>query len=269
MNLHVARVLRQPGPDGQEPVVSLLYHLDQLRRRIVYACLAIAVGMLISFAFIKPIFDFVFAPIRSVLPPGSKLIYTQPGEAFSIWVQIAMISGVVLASPYVMYQIWCLIAPALYQRHHKRFAASFIILTSAGFLCGALFNHYVVFRAMVAFFASFNSGTLAFMPRLDDVFGLYTKMLFGMGLVFQMPAIVFFLARMGLVTARFLLKQFKYAFLLIFIIAAIITPTPDPLNQTIFALPMVGLYLIGILIAWIVAPVAQPDSPRDDESGDD
>jgi sec-independent protein translocase protein TatC len=268
MNLHVARALRTRSDDGQEPVVSLLYHLDQLRRRILYACLAVAVGMLIAFAYIKPIFEFVFEPIHSVLPAGSKMIYTQPGEAFSIWVQIALIAGIVFASPFVMYQIWCLIAPALYQRHHKRFAAAFIVLTSSGFLAGALFNHYVVFRAMIAFFASFNSGSLAFMPRLDDVFGLYTKMLFGMGLVFQMPAIVFFLARMGLVAARFLLKQFKYAFLLIFIIAAIVTPSPDAATQVLFAAPMVALYLIGIVIAWIVAPVARRGGDTDDSDND-
>jgi sec-independent protein translocase protein TatC len=268
MKFDVVRSLRERSEDG-DPAASLLHHLDQLRRRIVYTCLAVAVGMLVAFAFIKPIFDFVFQPIRSVLPPGSKLIYTQPGEAFSIWVQIALIAGVVLASPFVMYQVWCLIAPVLYQRHHKRFAGAFILLTSAGFVAGALFNHYVVFRAMIAFFASFNTGTLAFMPRLDDVFGLYTKMLFGMGLVFQMPAIVFFLARMGLVTARMLLKYFKYAFLIIFIIAAIVTPSPDAATQVLFAAPMVALYLIGIVIAWIVAPVARRGvSDEDGEDGD-
>jgi sec-independent protein translocase protein TatC len=110
---------------------------------------------------------------------------------------------------------------------------------------------------MIAFFASFNTGSLAFMPKLEDVFGLYTKMLFGMGLVFQMPAVVFFLAKMGLVTARFLLVHFKYAFLLIFIAAAVITPSGDAATQALFAAPMVGLYLIGIVIAWIVGPVAR------------
>jgi sec-independent protein translocase protein TatC len=262
MKLHLAR----PPTDGDHPTedgteglsgVSLLRHLEELRRRIVYAAIAIAVGMLVAFAFINPIFDFVFRPIRSILPAGSKMIYTQPGEAFSVYVQIALIAGVVFASPFVMYQVWRLIAPILYQKQHKRFAFSFVMLTSLGFVGGALFNHYIVFRWMIAFFASFNTGTLAFMPKLDDVFGLYTKMLFGMGLVFQMPAVVFFLAKMGLVTARFLLVHFKYAFLLIFIAAAVITPSGDAATQALFAAPMVGLYLIGIVIAWIVGPVAR------------
>jgi Sec-independent protein secretion pathway component TatC len=107
---------------------------------------------------------------------------------------------------------------------------------------------------MMAFFASFNGADLAFMPRLEDTFGLYTKMLIGMGLVFQMPTVVFFLAKMGLVSARWLWSNIKYAILIIFILAAALTPSTDPWNQTIFAAPMIGLYLICIVIAWIVGP---------------
>ena len=130
----------------------------------------------------------------------------------------------------------------------------FVLFTTLGFVAGAAFNHYVAFPFMMAFFASFNTPDLAFMPRLEDVFGLYTKMLLGMGVVFQMPTVVFFLAKMRLVTARFLLSNFKYAILIIFIVAAVITPTGDPMTQTIFAAPMVGLYLLSIVIAWVVGP---------------
>jgi sec-independent protein translocase protein TatC len=261
MKLHLARRGDLDHPerdanafdDGMGP--SLLKHLDELRRRIVYACAAVGVGMVIAFAFINPIFDFIFQPIRSVLPPGSSLIYTQPGEAFSVYVQIALIAGVVFAAPFVMYQVWRFVAPALY-RHHKWFVIPFVLLTTGGFLAGALFNHYVVFRWMIVFFGSFSSLDLAFMPKLNDVFGLYTKMLFGLGLIFQMPAVVYFLAKMDLITWRFLLRNLKYAVFLIFILAAVITPTGDVTVQTLFALPMVGLYLISIAIAWIVGPVA-------------
>jgi sec-independent protein translocase protein TatC len=244
--------------------VAVLQHLDELRRRIVYSCIAVGVGMVGAFAFINPIFAYVFRPVRSVLPPGSKLIYTQPGEAFSVYVQIALIAGIVFATPFVMYQVWRLIAPVLYQRSHRWFAVCFILLTSSGFVGGALFNHYIVFRWMLAFFGGFSTNNLAFMPRLEDVFGLYTKMLFGMGLVFQMPAVVFFLARMGLVTARFLLRNLKYAIFLIFVAAAVITPSGDAATQALFAMPMVGLYLIGIIIAWLVAPVARPKEMADE-----
>ena len=260
MNLHLAR---RPNPsrgaDGELDTgdgigFSVLTHLEQLRRRLVYCAIAIVVGMLVAFGFINPIFAFVFKPLRGVLPAGSKLIYTQPGEAFSVYVQIALIAGIVFATPFIMYQIWRLIAPALYL-HQKRLALPFILLTTGGFVSGALFNHYIVFRWMMAFFGSFDTNNLAFMPRLDDVFGLYTKMLFGMGLVFQMPAIVFFLAKMGLVTARFLWKSLKYAILLIFIAAAVITPSGDAATQALFAMPMIGLYILSIFIAWVFAPV--------------
>ena len=266
MKLHLARrrdLDRSHGdPNADEGLgLSILAHLDELRRRIIYSCAAVAVGMVIAFVYINPIFDFVFRPIRSVLPQGSSLIYTQPGEAFSVYVQIALIAGVVFAAPFVMYQVWRLIAPALYQ-HHKWFVVPFVLLTTGGFIVGALFNHYIVFRWMIIFFSSFNSLNLAFMPRLDDVFGLYTKMLFGLGLIFQMPAVVYFLAKMGLISAGFLLRNLKYAVLVIFILAAVITPTGDMTVQTLFALPMVALYLISIVIAWIVGPIAS----RDDES---
>jgi len=161
--------------------------------------------------------------------------------------------GVVLAAPVIMYQVWMFIAPGLYA-NEKRLAIPFVLFTTIGFLLGALFNHYISFPFMMAFFASFNNAELAFMPKLDDVFGLYTKMLLGMGVVFQMPTVVFFLAKMKMITARFLLKHFKYAFLIIFIVAAVITPTGDMMTQTIFAAPMVGLYILSIIIAWVVGP---------------
>ena len=126
-----------------------------------------------------------------------------------------------------------------------------MLFTTLGFLAGAAFTHYVAFPYMMAFFASFNTPDLLFMPRLEDVFSLYTTMLLGMGAVFQMPTVVFFLAKTGLVTARFLWRSFRYAFLLIFIVAAVITPTGDMVTQAIFAAPMVGLYLLSILIAWV------------------
>ncbi len=233
--------------------MSFLEHLDELRKRIVHALLAIAVGILAAFFFIDRISAFLLGPTRRVLPPGSKMIYTQPGEAFSFDVQIALIAGVVLASPIIAYEVWMFIAPGLYA-NEKRLAIPFVALSTLGFIAGALFNHYVVFVWMMTFFGSFNTPDLQFLPRLDDVFDLYTKMLLGMGAVFQMPTLIYFLARMKLVTWRFLLRSFKYAILVIFVVAAVITPTGDMVTQTIFAAPMVGLYILGILIAWLVGP---------------
>jgi sec-independent protein translocase protein TatC len=236
--------------------LSVLEQLDEFRKRLIRSAIGVGVGVLVAFTIINPIVDFVFRPIRSVLPPGSKLIYTVPGEAFSVYVTIALIAGIILASPWIMWQVWQLIAPALYLKE-KKFAFWFIFMTTVGFLGGAAFNHYIAFKMLMVFFAQFNSSNLTFLPRLDDVLDMYTRMLIVLGVVFQMPTLVFFLAKMGLVTARFLASQFKYAVLVIFIIAAVVTPSGDPYNQTILALPMIGLYLLSIFIAWIFAPVAK------------
>ena len=181
------------------------------------------------------------------------MIYTEPGEAFSLYIQISLIMGVVLAAPIIMYQVWMFIAPGLYS-NEKRLAIPFVLFTTIGFVAGAAFNHYIAFPFMMAFFASFNTPDLAFMPKLDDVFGLYTKMLLGMGIVFQMPTVVFFLAKMKLITARFLISNFKYGITQSLTADATYNTAGDMVTQTIFAAPMVALYLLSIVIAWVVGP---------------
>src|SRR3954471_14306275 len=252
---HSGAYATSPEEDEEAPgaKMSFLEHLDELRKRIIHCCIAIAVSVVVGFAFINRIVDFILAPTRRALPPGVKLIYTQPGEAFSLYITVALIAGAVVAAPFIMYQVWMFIAPGLYS-NEKRLAIPFVLFTTIGFLAGAAFNHYVSFPFMMVFFASFNTPDLAFMPKLEDVFGLYSKMLIGMGIVFQMPTVVFFLAKMKLVSARFLVSNFKYALLIIFIAAAVITPSGDMMTQTIFAAPMLGLYLLSIVIAWIVGP---------------
>jgi sec-independent protein translocase protein TatC len=249
--------LEDDDDDGAAGKMSFLEHLDELRKRIVQSCLGVAVAILLSFAFITQIVNFLLTPTRRVLPAGSTMIYTQPGEAFGLYIQVSLIMGVVLAAPWIMYQVWLFIAPGLYA-NEKRLAIPFVTLSTAGFISGTLVNHYLTFPFLMRFFASFNTPDLVFMPRLEDVFDLYTKMLLGMGLVFQMPTIVYFLAKMRLVTAGFLLRHFKYAFLIIFIVAAVITPSGDMITQTLFAAPMIGLYILSIFIAWIVRPKPDP-----------
>src|SRR5215831_2642366 len=242
-----------PDEDSEESgdKMTFLEHLDELRKRIINSCIAIGIGFLISFIFIDRIFNFVFAPSRRVLPEGVKFVYNRPPEAFSLWIQLALISGAMIAAPAVMYQVWLFIAPGLYA-NEKKFAIPFVLLTSGGFILGAAFNHFVAFPLMMAFFASFNNANLVFMPKIEDTFDLYLTMTLWMGVVFQMPTVVFFLAKMRLVTAGFLWNQLRYAILATFIIAAIITPTGDPMNQTIFAAPMIILYVFSIGIAWVV-----------------
>ena len=258
------RTRRIVGDDGLFGDVSILDRLDDFRKRIVRALLAVAGGALVGFVLIDRIVGFVLGPTRRALPVGAKIIYTEPGEAFGLYIQIALIAGVVFAMPFIMHQLWRLIAPIV-PPGARRFAIPFVGFTTVGFVAGAAFTHYIAFPYMMAFFASFNTPDLLFMPRLDDVFDLYTKMVLGMAIVFQMPTVVFFLAKLGLITAGFLWRSFQYAFLLIFIAAAVITPTGDMVTQTIFAAPMVALYLLSIGIAWVFGRVTPVQPMNRDE----
>jgi len=215
--------------------------------------------MAIAFFFIDRIANFVLAQIVRTLPAGSALIYTNPSEGFSFWFNLAFIAGIVLAAPYVMYQVWGFIAPGLYA-HEKKFVVPFVLLTSIGTVAGALFSNYLLFPGMMKFFATFSTPQVRMMPSINDTFDHYIWMMFGMVAVFQMPTLAFFLAKFRLVTARFLWRNFKYAILIIFIAAALLTASPDWWNQTAFALPMIGLYLISIVIAWMVGPKDEADN---------
>ena len=172
---------------------------------------------------------------------------------FSFYLDLALIGGVVLAAPFVTYQVWRFIAPGLYAKE-KRFAVPFVLLATAGTLGGALFSHYVLFPAMMGFFQAFASPRIRFTPRVEDTFELYKNTLIAMVAVFQIPTLAFFLAKMRLVTARFLWRHIDYAILLIFIAAAVLTPSLDPWNQTVFAAPMIAMYLMSIGIVWLVRP---------------
>jgi sec-independent protein translocase protein TatC len=267
-------VARDPGlpEDGQPPddsfdaeeeetpgaKMSFLDHLDELRRRIIASLIGVLVGCLISFTFIKTIYAFIMQPLAAMLPPGSKLVYTEPTEAFMLYLKMALLVGIIMAAPVILWQVWLFISPGLYARE-KKVAVPFIVLGTIGFVLGAAFSHYVLFPVTWRFLASFTNEYTMFMPKIESIFSLYAKMMLGMGVIFQMPTLVYFLARLGLVSARFLLRHFKYAVLIIFIIAAVITPTGDPMTQTVFAAPMILLYLISIGIAWLFGKKRQPE----------
>jgi sec-independent protein translocase protein TatC len=241
-----------PEPEDEEPGegrMTFLEHLDELRRRITHAVVALLVGFLIAFAFIERIWLFVFARLTADIP-GGQLIYTEPGEAFFLYIKIAAIAGLLISSPYVMWQVWLFIAPGLYA-NEKKLAIPFAFFASALFISGAAFSHYVLFPLAWRFFAGFSNDFLAFTPRVEPVFSLYVKLILALGLVFQMPMLMFVLAKLGLVTARFLLRNFKYAVLIIFITAAIVTPDGSMVVQVVMAAPMIALYIISIGIAWI------------------
>jgi sec-independent protein translocase protein TatC len=237
----------EEAADGK---MSFLEHLDELRKRLMWAIGALFAGFLIALFFIDTIFGFIMRPLAATLPAGRKMIYTEPTEAFMLQLKVAALAGVVIAAPAVMWQLWLFIAPGLYRRE-KRLALPFIVSTSLLFVAGAAFNHYVVFPIAFTFLGSFTKDYMEFMPRITPVFSLYSQLLLAFGIIFQMPVLVFTLARLGLVTAGFLWKNTKYAILIIFVISAVITPTSDVVTQTLMAAPMLVLYVVSIGIAWM------------------
>lgn len=241
--------------------MGFLEHLEELRRRLIRSCLAVAAGMGIAFVFSEQIATFVEGPILRALPPGTTLVFIRPTEALAFYFDLALIGGAVLAAPFVMYQVWRFIAPGLHSRE-RRMVVPFIALTIVMTVTGALFSHYVLFPGMISFLGTFNSPRMRFMPGVEDTFALYKTLLLGMVIVFQIPTLVYFLARIGLVTAGFLWRHSKYAILIIFVLAGVLTPSTDPWNQAVFAAPMIGLYLISIAIAWLVAPRKRDESAQ-------
>lgn len=254
----LASLSRVPGPEhlpdepdddeaGQR--MSFLEHLDELRRRLVICLVSVLVGFLIALFFIERLFGFIMRPLQAVLPEGGKLIYTEPTEAFLLYMKVAALVGLFLAGPVVLWQLWMFIAPGLYS-HEKRFAIPFVLFSTIFFAAGAMFSHFVVFPWAWRFFAQFTTDYMQFTPKIAPTFSLYVRMMLAMGAVFEMPTLVLFLARVGLVTPRFLIRNTKYAILIIFVVAAVLTPGPDVVSQGLMAAPMIVLYGISIIIAW-------------------
>ena len=241
----------RPPQDEEDELqrMGFFQHLEELRKRLIVSLLAIFGGFLLAWYWAPQIFDFLAKPIRQVLPPGQNLAYTRLTEPFLMYFRVALLAGIILSSPIVLWQLWLFISPALYRRE-KRYVWPFVIFGVLFFLSGCAFAYYEAFPLVVRFLVGVGA---PFTPviTINEYLGMASKLILGLGLCFEMPILVFFLARLGIVSEIWLLKKFKYAVLIIFIIAAVITPTPDVATQCVFAFPMIGLYLLGILIAWV------------------
>ena len=249
--------------DDSGSKMSFLEHLDELRKRLIYIVYSLIAGCAIAYIFITRIFDFIMKPMYDILKVsptgGAKLMYTAGPEPFMLYIKIGFLTGIFIASPLILWQVWQFIAPGLYS-HEKKFAIPFVVLSTVFFVTGGLFAHYVAFPVTWVFFNSFSTDYMKFVPKIDEAFSLYTKMLLGFGVIFEMPTLVFFLARMGVVSGQFLLKYFKYAFLIIFIVAAVISPGTDMMSQVVMAVPMLALYIISIAIAFIFQKRRKPEA---------
>jgi len=255
----------EPEDEAQEQTpgeMTLTEHLDELRKRLIRSFTAIFLGFLACYAFAKQIFDILMEPMVRVLHT-SNFIYTYPPEAFFTYVKVAFVAGFFLVSPYLFYQLWLFVAPGLYE-HERKHLIPIAIFSAVFFTVGALFGYFVVFPFGFEFFASYSTDEIVFTPKLSEYLSFSLKLLFAFGLVFELPLVIFFLARLGLVTAQGLRRVRKYAILGIFVVAAILTP-PDGFTQCLMAAPMILLYELGIWVAQIFGRERKKPTADEDE----
>jgi len=230
--------------------MTFLEHLEDLRKRLFYSVLALIAGFVPGWIFSKDIYAVLARPVTRYLPEGTKLAFTSLTAPFMLYIKVAFLGSIFLMSPFVFLQVWYFVAPGLYQKERK-YVVPFVLMTTFFFSLGAVFGYFIVFPWACRFFLAIASD---FQPviTVDQYFGLALKVLLGIAVVFELPTLVFFLAKMGLVTAGWMVRNFKYAVLVVFIVAAVITPTPDVVTQSIVAVPMLVLYGLSILIALAV-----------------
>ena len=232
--------------------MPLLGHLEELRKRIAVSAVGVAVGFAACWSYADRIFGLMQQPIIQALRHhglGGGLVYLNPTEPFSLYLEVALGAGLFVASPFVFYQLWLFVAPALY-RHEKRYVLPFVLSAAGLFIGAGLFGYKLVYPASLDFLIGY--GRL-FQPMIT--IGEYTKLfltiIIGLGLIFEIPILVFFLALMRVITARWMWRNAPYSILAIFVVAAIITPTRDIMNMCLFATPMIALYAISIGVAWL------------------
>lgn len=237
------------------PSMSFLEHLEELRTRIFHALIAVAIGMGVCWWYHQALFGFMQKPILDVLRENhlpEKLVYLTPAEPFNLYLKISALAGLFLTSPYVLYQVWLFISPGLYRRE-KRYAIPFMVSTIFLFVAGGYFGYRMVYPAALKFLIGISSQFTP-MITIHEYTDLFLTVILGLGLVFEMPILVFFLALMGVISAGWMWRNVRYAILAIFIIAGALAPTPDISSMCIFAAPMLLLYFVSIGVAWFVHP---------------
>ncbi len=229
--------------------MTFLEHLEDLRKRIFYSLIAVITVVIPAWIFSKDIYNILARPVTQFLPENTKLAYTSLTAPFMLYIKVSFLAAIFLTSPFIFLQLWYFIAPGLFQKERK-YVYPFVLFTTTFFILGASFGYFIAFPFACNFFLKMGS---EFQPviTVDLYFSLAFRLLLGIALVFEMPTLIFFLSRMGIITPRWMIKNFKYAVLVIFITAAVITPSPDMVNQSILAVPMLGLYSLSILISYI------------------
>jgi sec-independent protein translocase protein TatC len=234
--------------------MSFFDHLNELRKRLVYSMIAVLAGTIAGLRYSTQAYEWLARPMMTALRAHhleERLIYTSPTGAVNMYLKLAIYLGLVIASPIVLYQVWLFIAPGLY-RHERRAATGFMVSSVTLFLGGIAFCYYILLPYTLSFLVGFNTPYFTPFISINEYWDLVLILMLGLGLVFQLPILIYFLALFGLVTPGFLWKNLRYAVLIISIVAAIVTPTPDALTMLVFMAPMVGLYLLSIAVAGVV-----------------
>ena len=221
-------------------------HLEELRKRLIICCVAIGVGVVIAYGFKEKLFEILTLPLVREMRPGDKLIFTGLTEAFFTYMKVSFLAGIMLASPVIIYQFWAFVGPGLYQKE-RRYFVPIVLLSAFFFFGGSLFCFFVVFPFAFKFFLSFATDVIQPLPSMNEYLSFASVTMLAFGLVFELPLVIVFLARIGIVTVDFLRKNRKYAILLIFVVAAILTPGPDVVSQVLMAIPLMFLYEISIV----------------------
>ena len=247
--------------------MPLTKHLEELRRRLIISLVAVLVGFSISYAFKERIFAFLARPLVAVLPQGSTLQYIGLAEAFVTYLKIAFFAGFFVALPVILYEIWKFVAPGLHH-HEKRYALPFVLLSTLFFFGGATFCYYVVFPFAFRFFLSFSDESIRAMPAIKQYLTFITRLLFAFGVVFEMPIFFFFLGRIGLVDHTWLARKRRYAIVVIFIAAAVLTPGPDAVSQLLLAAPLIILYEASVLVVRLTGRRAREEETTEEHTGE-
>ena len=232
------------------PGMSLMEHLEELRKRIVRSAIYLGLGFVVAWIFRDRFVTFIQAPLNHI---GKSLVFTHPMDPLNLQLQVSLVGGAILASPFILFQVWLFIAPGLYQKE-RRFVVPFMAATVGLFLGGASFGYFWVLPGALKILIVQFGHNFTSMVTIEDYTSFFLSIILGLGISFEMPILIFFLAMFGIVSPRFLWKNMRYAVLAVFLVAAVICPSPDPWTMCIYAIPMLALYLVGIGVAWWVHP---------------
>jgi sec-independent protein translocase protein TatC len=238
------------------PGMSLMEHLDELRKRLIRSVIYLLIGFVVAYAFHERLYGVISRHIDMLNLP---LNFTHPTDGLNLYLKTSLVGGAILASPFILYQVWLFIAPGMYA-NEKRYVVPFMTATMALFLTGVYFGYqWVLPGALRVLIGDFGH---RFHPiiTIEDYTSFFMAVILGLGLTFELPILIFFLSILGIVDAKFLIRHIRYAVLVIFVIAAIICPLPDPVSMCLFALPMLVLYMVGVAVAWFFNPSRRKES---------